>query len=474
MVDSNQTQRIALVAAIVLGAALSAVTASLVRVGYDTAYALAWGRDLAAGASLDFTHPSSPTPHPLTIAVSWPLGYLPSATSDAAASGLAGICGVALVVALAVLARDLTRRWLPPTLTVGCTLAGAPVALLALSAGFDVPYAALGVVAVTLTVRHRYTAAAALLSVAALLRPEAVALAGLVYVLARRSGGNTRKVLWVWLAGTATAAAAWLLTGWAGGDPLIGLHSAAGNADLNDDPRGITVALLHVVPDLAAATGALVLIAAGLATISALRSHRHAHESGRLVVGAFVLVGVVLYLAQGMLGTPLVARYLLLPALLCIPLATVAMVDLSDRIPAPRVRPLLAAALSVVLLASVAASNVVAWRDVLSARATQATAFAQADDLLEDMLVRDCQAPFVVRSPAIVPVIALSLDRRLNQIVVSDTVGTGVLLQPLVLDAAALAGYGPMHSLDRQARFPTDAPPRTSNDSWALYSRCTP
>jgi len=453
----------------VVGALVSTAVATQVRLGYDTAYAIAWGRDLAAGGSLDFGHPSSPTPHPLSIALAWLVGYLPGAWASGIAGVIAAASGVLALVALTALAHELTGRALPTALTAACVLVAAPVGLLVLQAGFDVPYTALGVVGVWLTVRRWYVGGVVLLSLAALLRPEAAVLAGGVWLVSGRSASVVR----VWIAGTAAAVAAWLVTGWAGGDALVSLHSAAGNADLNDDPRGLGIALIQVVPDLAAATGVLVLIAATWTAVVALRSRRESDSSVRVVTW-FVVAGVGLYIAQGLLGTPLVARYLLLPALLCVPLAAAATVEIGARARAPRARTALGIGLAAVLLVSTVVSNAVPWRDVAVAREIQAARFTSADELLDTPLARTCDAPFVVRSPAMVPVVALSLDRRLDQIIVDDAAGPGVVLQPLTLESAALSGYGPMYSLERQARFPVDAPPRASNTSWALYSRCQP
>ena len=133
-----------------------------------------------------------------------------------------------------------------------------------------------------------------------------------------------------------------------------------------------------------------------------------------------------------------------------------------------------AVVVGVALVAASVGSNVTGWKDVTNARNLRADAFAAASELLDTDLVRDCDAPIVVRSPAMVAMTALTLERPLRAITVADQAGEGVLLQPLNNDAAELAGYGPMTPLTQQANFPTDAPHRQSNDHWALYSSCQP
>ena len=132
------------------------------------------------------------------------------------------------------------------------------------------------------------------------------------------------------------------------------------------------------------------------------------------------------------------------------------------------------AVVGVVLVAASVGANVSGWKDVTYARQLRADAFAAASELLDTDLARHCDAPVVVRSPAMVAMAALTLDRPLRDITVAEEAGKGVLLQPLNNDAAQLAGYGPMTPLAQQAIFPTDAPPRQSNTYWALYSSCQP
>jgi len=548
----------ALILGIVVAGVLVAVFAPSITPGYDTSFTLAWGRDLAHGLSLDFTHPSSPTPHPLALLAGLGAGFAPVHWAINAAGGLGVAAGLTTLALLGFVTFEVTASRIAAAAAVACTAVSAPMGLLVLGASSDVAYAAIGLGAVLLTLRGRHAVAVAVFMVAALLRPEAVlfavvplALAFMAHRRPERHGvnhqspdrpGPTARSNWtrtarVFTAGLIVSIAAWLATGAAGGDPLIALHSASTNAQVNNDPRGPLVALTHALPGLAGPTGWLTVVAAATALVVTVlagrsRTRRTVTPKGRpgrsapnkaaarnaaarnaaarsasvrkasvskasvsktsarqaeatapvgdtqqnatIVTGIFVGVGLIAYLAQGLTGTPLVARYLLLPALLCVVLAARCIPLVARLVRNPRASKAAAAFVAVVLVVASVGANVSGWHDVTSARQVRADAFTAASQLLHTDLARRCVAPVVVRSPAMVAMVALTLDRPLRDITVADQAGKGVLLQPLNNDAAQLAGYGPMTPLAQQAIFPTDAPPRQSNTDWALYSSCQP
>lgn len=515
--------------------------------GYDTSFTLAWGRDLAHGLSLDFTHPSSPTPHPLALLAGLGAGFATVDWAISAAGGLGVAAGLTALALLGFVTFQVTASRLAASTAIAAAAVSAPLGLLVLGASSDVAYSAIGLGAVLLTLRGRPTWAVAMFMVAALLRPEAVLFAlvplaqsFLAHRRLQRGDLDGRdperctfakhaliRTAWVFTAGGILAAGAWLATGAAGGDMLIALHSANTNAQVNNDPRGPIVALTHALPALAGPTGWLTVWAAATAFIvtilagrtrrvqartSAARSAQSrsatsgsaksrsgqsrstrprpvksvayrrqatartggAHKQATITIGLFIGAGVVAYLAQGLTGTPLVARYLLLPALLCVTLAA-RCIPLAGRLNRPkRASAAVAAAVAIVLVAGSVGANAAGWKDVAAARNLRTEAFTSASELLDTDLARRCDAPFVVRSPAMVALTALTLDRPLHVIKVADEAGPGVLLQPLTQEAAELAGYGPMTPLAQQGTFPTDAPPRQSNNDWALYSSCQP
>jgi len=494
-----------IIASVVALSALVALLTPLNVPGYDTSFTLAWGRDLAHRLALDFTHPSSPTPHPLALLGGWIVGFAPVQVGFQVALGVTVAAGLTALMLVGVVTYELTASRIAVAAAVATTALSAPVSLLVLNASTDITYCALGLGAVLLTVRSHHTAAIAAFMVAALLRPEAVIFAVVPLVLAfaqTRAAAGTRtatrslrvSAAWAFGLGVGLAAAAWLAMGAAGGDPLIGLHSASSNADANNNAQGTHAALTGAIPGLAAATGWITICAAGITLVVTLLTRRRDQKSVRqsarprhalssddgaqqratVITGAFIGMAVLAYVAQGLTSTPLVARYLLLPSLLCIALAA-RCVSLAGRIArTKRASTILSTTVAVILVASATLASLTGWRDVATARAVRTEAFAAASSLLDNGLAQECEAPFVVRSPALVALSALKLDRPLRDITVANQAGQGVLLQPLTLDAAQLAGYGPMTPLAEQATFPTDAPPRQSNAQWALYSACQP
>lgn len=458
--------------------------------GYDAAYALAWGQDVVDGHGLVVSHLSAPTPHPLTLAGTITLGLLPVPIAVTISGVWSVLAGIVLVALLAGVSWKLTASRAATAAVAGATSLSAPVVLLVLGHGIDVTYAALGAAGVLLILRGRHVASIAVLGCAALLRPEALVLLAIPLTLAirTRQDDDARAARWAgWATVTCvvTAVIAWLAMGSAAGDPLIALHSAADNAALNDNPRGLGTALRTAIPNLAEPLGWPVAALACLGVVLALlpRTRRSAasiggggadRAHGALVVVSFVALSVAAYIAQGLLGTPLVARYLLFPALLLGPLAARGAVGVGSPVAGVRARSVLVGSASVAVAVAALVANWAPLGEVREVRAMRQTVFDAADELLGSDLAQDCPGALVVRSPAMVPQVALTLERPLGTLAVAEQAGTGVLLQPLTLDAAELGGYGPMTPLQAQAVFPDDASPRAANEHWALYSNCTP
>ncbi|MEP7765666.1 hypothetical protein [Sanguibacter sp. 25GB23B1] len=467
-----------------------------VRPGYDALYALAWGRDVMHGAGLDYTHPSSPTPHPLTVLGAIAVGGLPRDLAELLTGVLSAIAAVALLLLLGALAMRTSGDKVAATGAILIGLVSAPVALLVMNGSLDIAYAALAVGATVLAVRGQHSASVGVFMVAALLRPEAVLLAlvplSLEWRRIRRS--DTRqprlsRTVWVFTGGLTAAVAAWIVLGAAGGDALVAIHSAAGNAELNNNPRGVSTAFTTLAAGLASPTSGVVIITALLtvaigllpvvlrhqapAAFTAASAEAEERRRAVLTIACIAAVACLGYLAQGALGTPLVSRYLLLAALLSVPLAAAMLAAV--RIPRAGVaRAVAGPLLATVLVAATVAANVAGWRDVREAREMRHEVFEAARDVLDSDLVDACARPLVVRSPAMVPIAAWHLDLRLAQVQVGGEALEGVLLQPLTMEAALLAGYGPYTPLDQQATFPAGVPPRANNTHWALYSTCVP
>jgi hypothetical protein len=279
--------------------------------GYDMTWSLLWGRELLDGHVPDLDSVStSPTPHPLAILVAAPLSLLgPSAAGAlkigaslalallgwtafrlgaALFSGLVGLVAAAVVV----------TRPLVVTQSVVVTVDVAFLALVLLAARIEVerPRAGMPVLAA--------------LGAAGLLRPEAWVLAA-AYVLYVVAGGSEKRRLPFVLAALAAPCAWALLDLVATGDPLYSLHATGDLAVLLDRPRGGDTALSAVPGHLRAILGTHVLVLGVAGALAAL-----VHFRERCVLPLALLgIGLAIFLAIGVLGLPVLRRYLLISAM---------------------------------------------------------------------------------------------------------------------------------------------------------------
>ncbi len=279
-------------------------------VGYDSVYALIWGRQLSHGQLPDFYEViGSPTPHPLlnvVTAVLAPLG-------DRAMPALAALSTVAFA-ALGWGAFRLGRELFSvPTgiafavilLTRDLLLGGVYQAL------EEIPFLALVIWSIVLEAERRRRGAPVLvlLGLAGLLRPEAWLLtaAYLVYLLPPLTSGQRVRMI----ALAAAAPVLWALSDLAiTGDPLHSLHHTQAGAVRLERPRELDVALetgpryLRFVLHTPVIWGGLAGCVAGLWLLFA-----------RSILPAAVLaLGVLGFLGLGLANVPLLTRYAYVPA----------------------------------------------------------------------------------------------------------------------------------------------------------------
>ena len=281
--------------------------------GYDAAWSLVWGGELAGGALPSYTASIAPTPHPLANALAAPLSLLPDG-GEGALVALTFLAFGALVVATALLAQMLYGRS-AAIVAAGLLATSSVLAREAAFASVDVPFAALVVAALALETRRpgRGEAVLVLLLAAGLLRPEGWLLAAAYafwMVVRGVRGARLARLL-------ALAAAGPLL--WVAGDALVTgnpLHSLQGTRALAAElqrPRGIGTALDAIVPSLRELLGDGPLLAgiAGLAIVAVAAPRR---RSGPLL--AVIAIGVLAFLAIAAADLPVLLRYLLIPACL--------------------------------------------------------------------------------------------------------------------------------------------------------------
>ena len=298
------------VIAVIAGAAVLAIALGPGYAGYDAAWSLVWGDELAHGELPSYDAPVAPTPHPLANAVA----AVVSPFGDGGESALVALSFLAFAALLAGVIALGTR--------LSCWPAGVAAAVVLGTRGLldrevafasiDLPFLALLVWAGALEARteRRGTPVLALLLLAGLLRPEAWLLS-IAYLVWLAVGRDLRALR----GAAALAVGAPLL--WALSDLVITgnpLHSLTGTRDLAaelDRPRGLSTALSGLPSSLAELAGTLPLIAGlvGLAGGLALAQHR------RLAIPTVVLAtGLVSFLVIGLAGLPVLLRYLLLPA----------------------------------------------------------------------------------------------------------------------------------------------------------------
>jgi hypothetical protein len=439
-------------------------------VGYDAAWSLAWGAELADGRLPSYEVPYAPTPHPLANLVAAPLSL---AGGDEALRALTFLAFGALVAGAWALGAE-----------IGGIVAGAVAALLvatrsdlgreAAFGSVDLPFLALVVWATVAAARSRPGLALALLVPAGLLRPEAWGLsaAALAWAVLEPAGGARAssdrgggRPIWALAALALAAPVLWVLSDLVvTGDPLHSLHGTRDLAAQLARPRGAGTALSSLDDGLRDLAGTLPLLAgvlgAGLAVWAGTRR-------AALIACAAVIVGVAGFVAIGAAGLPVLFRYLLVPATLWLVLAGGGFGATVRRVPAA------ALVVAVLLAASVPATvdDIARAREFTLLRAevhgdllavTRAAAFRDAAARCGPVVVPGFRArPFVLvaNEDAVVRVGNLPDGERGVLITYADE------LSELVFNLGAPGEA-------QQQSAPLNSRRLAENPSWRAYSVC--
>lgn len=351
-------KRLAALGVIVAGAVLLRLIGGVAFANYDTLYALAWGGQLARGATPAYGVPIAPTPHPLLEllgVVLYPLG--PRAVEDVTvALGFLALSACGWVV------YRLGAEWFGRAaglLAALILLTRAPVLSYGVRAYVDLPYLLLVLCALLVESRSRSRAdrghtarragsapsagsssapVLALLALAGLLRPEAWAFSGLywLYLMGltprwacrslRERSLHTRQVADSTLrtrAGiarltllAACAPLVWVLSDLAiTGNPLWSLTNTRHTAETLDRVTGIANVLQYIPRRIGEILRPSVLAGAALGGVLSLLWLRH-----RALLGAAAgVLAVVVFAAFASVGLPINTRYAFLAAaVLCI------------------------------------------------------------------------------------------------------------------------------------------------------------
>lgn len=278
---------------------------------YDAIYSLLWAADVWNGFTPSYEGFISPTPHPLQTGVSMfalPLGD----SSDNA------------IVALVLISFG-WLIWL--TYRLGAQIFSSPVGVVAallifsraafhknaLVAYQDIPFVMFVVWAVLLEAERprRGWPVLVLLGLAGLLRPEAWALAGLYFIYLLPALGTGARLRAAALA--AVGPVVWSLTDFlVTGNPL---HSLQGTSDLAaqlDRPRSIDVAPFWTAKFLGFTLREAAMIGVPIGMFFAWR---HVRRPAILPLFVAVLLCAI-FISSTLVGLPLIARYVLTPAVL--------------------------------------------------------------------------------------------------------------------------------------------------------------
>jgi hypothetical protein len=287
---------------------------------YDSYYSLLWGRELLHGVKPSFDGYRTPTEHPLAVA----FGALLSIVGDPADRIMVGATLASFVVLAAGLYR-LARASFGTLVGLAaaallCTRFDFP--FLAARAYIDIPYLAFVVWAAALEAEHprRGTPVFVLLACAGLMRPEAWLLGGLYFLWCFPPADWPTRIRYAAL--TAAPPVIWIaLDYWATGDPKFSLTHTSGLAEELGRASGLSGIPENTVRFLKNLDKVPVFYAGilGLIVAIVLTPRRTRMPVALLVIGlgTFVLVGIA--------GLSVIDRYLLVPSLVVMVFAGVAL-----------------------------------------------------------------------------------------------------------------------------------------------------
>ena len=430
----------ALAAPPLLGGLIALLFGGHAFVNYDTAYALLWGGDLAAGRTPDLEVELAPTPHPLANLVGMVIDV---GAAELLAFGFLGIAGF-LVFRLA-------REWFGTAAGVVAALlflSREPVMSFGLRAYVDVPYLALVLAALLLELRRPRAGwpVLVLLALAGLLRPEAWLFAGAYAVWLRD---------WRLLPLAAAAPLLWVLhDGLITGDPLWSLTGTRENADELGRRTGPVDLVLYGPRRLGEIAREPVLIGMAAGAYLAYRRRLWTPLAAlALALGAFAILATA--------GLPIITRYMLLPA-----------------------------ALGCVLAGGAVAEGLrnAAWRPVTGALVVLVVAFApgQFDRLdrlerslgIQERILADLDAlpdataacgPIAVDNRRPVPHLALRFGIEPRDVLVAEPGAACTYVGPATPEVARRFVFDPRDRVQTLLRFGGE--PVARNGSWVVIRR---
>lgn len=478
--------------AIAAGAVLLRVIAGVGFVNYDTLYALAWGGQLARGATPAYAVPIAPTPHPLLELlglVLQPLG--PHAVADVSVA-----IGFLALSACGWLVYRLGSMWFgraAGALAALILLSRVPVLSYGVRAYVDLPYLALVLAALLVEARHRAQHAGpagapvlALLALAGLLRPEAWAFSGIYWLLLSglpdrlqhaRGGGWARAhpprggLLGLTLLAASTPLV-WVLSDLLiTGHPLWSLTNTRHTASTLGRTTGIANVPQYIPRRIGEVLQPSALLAAALGGVLGLLWLRR-----RALPGAAAgLLAVAVFAAFAAAGLPINTRYAFLAAaILCVFAGAGAFGWLALPARDPRRRGWMAGgALVLVALAVSLPGQYHAAQHELDKLAAQGSIEDDLVALVDNHTINLRCGPVGVPNHAPVPLLALYLKTSPANVVSPEAghIRTGIYVDPASKQVES------RYILDRRdphaaASVPPGFTAVGANRSWLIFQRC--
>lgn len=315
---------------------------------YDSEYALIWGREILHGHKPSFAGYRHPTEHPLAVAFGAALSLLGEGGGRVLIFCAIGSF-VALVAGLYRLAR-LSFGALAGAIAAVLLLTRFDFASLAIRGYLDLTYLALVVWAGALELARprRGPVVFALLVAASWLRPEGWILLGAYFLWCWPGASWRRRALAA--AFVVAGPLPWaLLDAWATGDPMYSLTSTSGLAEELGRAKGLS-AVPSATQDFLLSLDKAPVLLAGIA--GAVLAVWIAPRKVWMPAVLF-LSGLGTFVAVGVAGLSVIERYLLVPSLMVMVFAAVAVGGFGMLRPGSRSRRGWAAIAAVVVAASV-------------------------------------------------------------------------------------------------------------------------
>lgn len=278
---------------------------------YDASYSLVWANDIAHGLTPDYNGYIAPTPHPLQTLVSFLALPLGSLTEDVLAWTVMLAFGV-LVWVVYRLGSELFNS--PVGVLAALVVISRPALAKNVEAAYqDIPFVLFVCSALLLEVRRsrRGWPVLVLLTLAGLLRPEGWVLAGLYWLYLFPARAWRERVMLAVLA--ATGPVLWALSDWAvTGDLLHSFHGTKDLAAQLDRPRRPTQAPFWTLKFLGWMLREPLMLGVPIGVLFMLMFARRA---AKILLGLAGLMTLI-FIASTIGGLPLIARYVLTPAVL--------------------------------------------------------------------------------------------------------------------------------------------------------------